>query len=435
MKILSILFILLSNHLLVFSQCTTCPSPPACSGENGAVYNNANINSGETYWYTGSGDNYNINFGGGTLIVCGDLTIGNMNFNGESTIYITSSGNLTVNSNINMSGANIYNYGTLNVGDVNIQGSNSHFINCNTNSSLTASNISVQSSDNSFVNYGNANIDFLKIQGTAYANKVCLEINSCTNLTNFENNCTNSVNAPSGDASLSYTNNAHLNNDVSSTSSVIVCKATGATTSASATFGSATVLENCSSCSEALPVKLLNFNAKAKNNKVVLDWTTSSEINNDFFLIERSSNAINFEQIGNIDGAGNSSKPINYKFYDTKPYKKQSYYRLKQIDFNGTYSYSSIKSVYLESISIINIYPNPANNKANIIIGSPNDIKVKIQVYNTLGQTVINFSKEFKAGVTTLNLNTSLLSEGTYLFRVKTPDDEKIEKYFIVNRN
>ena len=435
MKKATIILLLFLIHEVSYSQCSTCPSPPACSGGNGAVYNNANINSGDTYWYNGSGDNYNINFGGGTLIVCGDLTIGNMNFNGASTIYITSTGSLTVNSNINMDGANIYNYGTLNVGDVNIQGSNSHFINYDANSTLTASNISAQSSDNSFVNYGNATIDFLKIQGTTYANKVCLEINSCTNLTDFENNCTNSVNAPSGDASLGYTGNAHLNNDVSSTSNVIICKATGATTSAGATFGSATVLEDCSGCSEALPIELLSFKATPVKDEIILNWTTSTEINNDIFMVERSSNAIIFEQIGSVDGAGNSSEPLNYKFCDNNPYSKQSYYRLKQIDFDGTYSYSSIRSVYLEPINIINIYPNPANNEANIIIGTPNNINVTIEIYNSLGQTAINFSKKLEIGVTTITLNTSSLSEGAYMFRIITPENEKIEKTFVVNRD
>lgn len=103
-------------------------------------------------------------------------------------------------------------------------------------------------------------------------------------------------------------------------------------------------------CFSPLPITLVSFTAAQHKNNVQLDWTTASEINNDFFTIERSTDALNFEPIGTVKGAGNSNTIKNYQYLDiTSNLEHQTsntlYYRLKQTDFDGTVSYSPIQSV------------------------------------------------------------------------------------------
>lgn len=112
-----------------------------------------------------------------------------------------------------------------------------------------------------------------------------------------------------------------------------------------------------------LPIELLTFEANANEDKVDLKWVTSTEINNDYFTIERSDNGIDWEEVLTANGAGNSNQAIEYFETDYEPLKGISYYRLKQTDFDGQYSYSNIVPVkFVENNkSNINLYPNPVN--------------------------------------------------------------------------
>ena len=119
-----------------------------------------------------------------------------------------------------------------------------------------------------------------------------------------------------------------------------------------------------------LPITLLNFDVQAILENAVISWTTASETNNDYFTIERSKDAVNFNPLIEVDGAGNSNQILNYKFTDVNPFEGTSYYRLKQTDFDGKYKYSEIKAV-----SFLNtaqnqywyVFPNPCQlNGINI---------------------------------------------------------------------
>jgi hypothetical protein len=94
-----------------------------------------------------------------------------------------------------------------------------------------------------------------------------------------------------------------------------------------------------------LPIELLSFDAEAVNSEVQLSWTTASETNNNKFIVERSRDAINFEFVTEQQGASNSNTILNYKAADKSPYLGIGYYRLKQVDFDGQYTYSDLKSV------------------------------------------------------------------------------------------
>jgi hypothetical protein len=99
----------------------------------------------------------------------------------------------------------------------------------------------------------------------------------------------------------------------------------------------------------ALPITLVSFNAKLLQDKVQLNWATANEFNNDFFTIEKSKDGKSWEEIGNINGAGTKNQLTNYTFYHSSPEFGVTYYRLKQTDFDGRYSYSDIVAVEFKS--------------------------------------------------------------------------------------
>jgi hypothetical protein len=113
----------------------------------------------------------------------------------------------------------------------------------------------------------------------------------------------------------------------------------------------------------AFPIKMLSFSAENKGYQNLLYWATETEINNDHFEIERGSDAIHFEKIGDTKGAGNSTTALNYEFIDATPLNSTNFYRLKQVDINGTYSYSSVVEVKLDILNGVAIFPNPVQNE------------------------------------------------------------------------
>ncbi len=134
-----------------------------------------------------------------------------------------------------------------------------------------------------------------------------------------------------------------------------------------------------------LPISLTNFEAQLINDHALISWETQSESNNDFFTIEKSLDGHNWISIEQINGAGNSTISNQYfsRDYQIKP--GTTYYRLRQTDYNGTYSHSSIQQIHYDENHTL-IYPNPANNILSI-----NKINVKeynISVYNMLGQKI-----------------------------------------------
>ncbi len=118
--------------------------------------------------------------------------------------------------------------------------------------------------------------------------------------------------------------------------------------------------------STILPIKLLGFVALLEDDKVRLEWKTAAEIKNDYFVIEKSVSGIDWNEITTIDGSGNSYTIKHYKTYDVNPFLGTNYYRLKQVDFDGNFTYSNIESVYLHDWSELSLYPNPTSGNFSI---------------------------------------------------------------------
>lgn len=425
MKNIGLLIAILSTGWgVVFGQCTTCPSAGSCSGGNGAASNGQNINSGQTYFYTGGSGNFSsgVNMNGGTLRVCGTLTLASINFN-SGVIIIESGGTLTINGSGTMylnGNSYIYNRGQLNINrNLAMQNSNNQLINCTSSANLTMNGgsytLELNSSSSSFINYGNADIHTLFIQSSASGGAVCLGTASTLNLTNLNNNKSNGINAPSGRACVRYTSNAALNSNLSNTSNVVVCRATGSTTSGGASFGNAAVTTGCTSCLVALPIQLLYFKAECTANDLRLRWATASETNNAYFTIEKSLDGNNWEAIEQIEGAGHSDEFLTYEsHYAYQALEKNVYFRLKQTNTNGTFSYSETidqQKCLMEHIGYI-IYPNPTDKVINIKYDNLPTSKYDIVVYNAFQQIV------FTSQLALNSINTEEWEKGLYFIRI-----------------
>ncbi|MDC3337476.1 T9SS type A sorting domain-containing protein [Flavobacteriales bacterium] len=135
-----------------------------------------------------------------------------------------------------------------------------------------------------------------------------------------------------------------------------------------------------------LPINLLTFEAMQNKDHVMLRWVTAQEQNNDFFKLERLSTTNSWLEIAKIDGAGNSTNSRTYTFNDYNPAIGINYYRLKQTDFNGTFTYSEVKAVHIEAAMEFSCYPNPSNGTITAIIRNPQD--VTLEVYATDGKVL-----------------------------------------------
>lgn len=159
-----------------------------------------------------------------------------------------------------------------------------------------------------------------------------------------------------------------------------------------------------------LPVEFSYFEADKKNNFVALTWGTATEIENDGFGIERSADGKIYEEIGFVVGEGNSNTEINYAFTDRAPLSGVNYYRLKQIDYNGAYSYSSIKVVELRKDTKLDI--NYDLGSENLIFRTENELS-NVSIFDMSGNKLIESKDQYQIGENRLNVQN--LVAGNYV--------------------
>jgi len=176
------------------------------------------------------------------------------------------------------------------------------------------------------------------------------------------------------------------------------------------------------------PVDLLSFNVElTENNDVMLTWTTASETNNDFFTVDRSSNAIDFDFMTKVQGSGNTNQEINYTSFDTEPLNGISYYRLSQTDFDGTTEIVGLTYVEIvnENIPLEISKWNINNSTLNIEFKSGSKETIIANIYTSTGQLI--YSKEIRNINSILNyFNTDLSSfdQGIYLLRLNNSSEK-----------
>jgi hypothetical protein len=172
-----------------------------------------------------------------------------------------------------------------------------------------------------------------------------------------------------------------------------------------------------------LPVELLDFTAEKQGDDVLLKWVTASEINNDYFILQRSSDGITFEDVTTVDGAGNSNSLLYYSHVDENPLGGTSYYRLKQVDFDGAFEYSDIKAVSFNETSIL-VYPNPSTNGLITIYNHQSKIN-EVTVYSADMKLVkVNTYSEEENPI----VNIEHLADGTYFMVIKLETETRVVK-------
>ncbi|MFW5851348.1 MAG: T9SS type A sorting domain-containing protein [Bacteroidota bacterium] len=175
---------------------------------------------------------------------------------------------------------------------------------------------------------------------------------------------------------------------------------------------------------DPLPIELAEWNVEYKGEYVQLSWTTASETNNNQFIVERSQNGIDWEKYISIPGAGNSTSILHYHEIDETPYTGISYYRLKQIDYNGIYTFSEVKSIQtnFEHSQNIRVFCYVKNN---IVTITGNNLSVTdIYIRTATGKDVKHHTPVSQIDSRTFEIDFSNLAAGSYI--IQTPYSQKI---------
>lgn len=185
------------------------------------------------------------------------------------------------------------------------------------------------------------------------------------------------------------------------------------------------------------PVELSAFTSTVINKDVKLNWSTSEELNNAGFDIERSTVNGEWSKIGNVAGNGTTSDPKNYEFTDRNLNSGKYNYRLKQIDFNGNFHYYNLSEEIIigipDKFSLSQNYPNPFNPTTKIDFALPKDANVKITVFDNSGKLVSEITNGFRtAGYHSVEFNAANIASGVYFYKLETNGFSKVMKMTVI---
>ena len=163
-----------------------------------------------------------------------------------------------------------------------------------------------------------------------------------------------------------------------------------------------------------LPIELLSFSAEKSNgNKIRVFWETNDEMNNDYFIVEKSIDNVDWVNIGKVNGHGNSNTNLNYEFIDNHPNIGISYYRLKHYGLDVVFGVSQIVSISFEvddMLEIVDVFPNPISN--DVLYISTINARSPILLYNNNGKLIKKIPPKERS------INFSYLSKGVYFLKV-----------------
>jgi hypothetical protein len=201
--------------------------------------------------------------------------------------------------------------------------------------------------------------------------------------------------------------------------------------SAGSGFGGSTcgmIIDNITvTLASSLPIELLYFNANASSDqKVITNWETASELNNNFYTIERSKDALAWDAVGTIKGGGTSLQNLKYSFTDHSPYSGVSYYRLKQTDYDASFKYSEMQSIEMDQQKGLAVYPNPSADHV-LKIKSDESFPYLIKVYNHVGELVVSAPNHSET-----DLNLSSLGSGIYYLSISKNDKSVYGQHIIL---
>lgn len=181
--------------------------------------------------------------------------------------------------------------------------------------------------------------------------------------------------------------------------------------------GTPVIVSNCSSV--LLPIRIVDFFGKQQGLTNDLKWQTSSELNSDYFLLEKSMDGTSFEFLTKVEAKGKLNLKTNYRFVDANPFYGGTYYRLKMFDLDGSYSYS--KTIYIDFIATnekgIFLYPNPARDRLTLSYHTNERSTFTLEIIDVLGRVVEQKQLSVEEGINNFDLNLETYTAGTYLLR------------------
>ena len=211
----------------------------------------------------------------------------------------------------------------------------------------------------------------------------------------------------------------------------ILLQNTSGTNNIGRLFNSGGTLQNASTARTAIKDKVLaaiwgDFSATKVNNSSLLKWQTETETNTSKFVIERSADGINFQQLGSVQAAGNSSVTKNYQFTDQLPLNGKDYYRITQVDKDGSSIYSAVRTLDFLLNRTIAITPNPAKGFINVTV-SGNDKALKVSLVSATGQLI----KRYDMTGESQQFNLPAIAPGVYYIKINGDDVNSTHKLIV----
>lgn len=177
-----------------------------------------------------------------------------------------------------------------------------------------------------------------------------------------------------------------------------------------------------------LPVTIASFTAQRNGSVNELHWTINQELNLSHYIVERSTDGVNFTSIGQVTARGFTSSAVNYQFVDHSPVKGINYYRLRIVDINNPVKYSEVRTVKIAGITDITIAPNPVTGIAHVQVDAEKADAGSIEVLDLNGKKLSEQFITVKQGLNAFDLNMSSLAKGIYMIRVNFSETSIVKK-------
>ncbi|WP_276502150.1 T9SS type A sorting domain-containing protein [Terrimonas pollutisoli] len=378
------LFFLFTKPFFLSAQCLTALPPPACDGTEPLLTDNETLNTGNTKWYYGATVMMNsLTLNGGTLVVCGDLSITQFYMN-SGTIYVRPGARLVITSGIGAGlvlrgNSYIYNYGTCEIQRNLSLDNGATSVNPNLVINATPSSVFKMSNQyfvinnpySWFVNNGNAEFWGIITDPQAATGSVCMGNGSNTRMAVLINKVIDTYTVPSGNACLQVYQFSQFYNRLTNSSGLYACLGASHSSDASCipwgcqpnNWGAAQVFSNCNNCNGffVLPVQFKSFNTVATVDGNKLNWQLAAAAPVGIFVVKRSANGVNYHIIDSVTG-GNSNA-TSFSFIDKTPLPGNNYYMITYIDpTTGRTFYSKAAKIQNRSHSQITVHPIPFDN-------------------------------------------------------------------------
>lgn len=436
MLCVTLLLSLIPRHS--YAQCAAAPiAAAACSGGNGAASGGLTIGAGTVYWVNSSTSFSTLTLNGGTLRVCGNLTISTLDF-ASGNLVIENGGTVVIQafSSGNLGGNVVFiNRGTLQItSSFTLQNAGNAIYNDLSTSVLQIAGV-LTVNNAQIVNRGVMTLAGLLYQGAAGG--FCVQDQSITSIYSLTNNTANSF-VYSGTGSFACLNatgpasSTVLNDNLTTSSSIHICQSFtgipsgGADTNPGNGWGSASANAGCSSCATVLVLDIIDFTATKTGNMVELQWSSPQAATGTYF-VQRSTDGITFETFTTVTPTVGQT---TFTAIDADISAPKLYYRVRSVSTTGATLYSSIALVETGLTGQFQVFPNPAisNSAITIVVPSVSNGTARLSLVDLSGNLLGTKTLPLAAATNTLSWTLPRLAAGIYVIRLELPEGNRYSR-------